>query len=354
MTETARFLMTTCQIGFEAALKAEVDKRWPALRFAFSRPGFVTFKLDPEGNYPDDFRLRSIFARSHAFSLGKVTGQDFAAMARDAWSQYGDRPCRRVHVWSRDKLRIGHHGYEARPIPEVFEAQAALAEAAPPNVELIDQSTWRNEMAVLGEPILDCVLVEPDQWWIGYHRARTFASRWPGGLVPLELPAKMVSRAWFKMEEALRWSGLPIGEGTKVAEIGAAPGGASQALLSRGCELIGIDPAEMDPEILQNPNFTHMRGKSNQIQRKIYRKVRWLTADMNVAPSYTLDVIEEIISRKDTRIDGMLLTLKILEPEIAFEVDSYIKRIRGWGYPHVWARQLGFNRNEICVAVSKK
>jgi len=30
--------------GFEAALKQEVARRSPDLRFAFSRPGFVTFR----------------------------------------------------------------------------------------------------------------------------------------------------------------------------------------------------------------------------------------------------------------------------------------------------------------------
>ena len=73
--------------------------------------------------------------------------------------------------------------------------------------------------------------------------------------MPLELPQDAVSRAWLKMEEALRWSQLPIPRGARVADIGSAPGGASQALLAHGLLVTGIDPAEMAPSVLKNPPF---------------------------------------------------------------------------------------------------
>ncbi len=56
----------------------------------------------------------------------------------------------------------------------------------------------------MGEYVLDCVRVEPSEWWVGYHRVHSFGSQWPGGLLSLELPADAVSRAWLKMEESLR------------------------------------------------------------------------------------------------------------------------------------------------------
>ena len=71
-----------------------------------------------------------------------------------------------------------------------------------------------------GELVLDCVVVEEDLWWAGYHRAATVMSRYPGGMLDLTLPEDAVSRAWLKMEEALRWSRLPLTAGDRVAEIG--------------------------------------------------------------------------------------------------------------------------------------
>ena len=135
--------------------------------------------------------------------------------------------------------------------------------------------------------------------------------------MPLELPADAVSRAWLKMEEALGWSQLPLTPGARVAEIGSAPGGASQALLARGYHVTGIDPAEMPPTVLAHPHFTHIRRRSTQVRRREFRKIRWLMADMNVAPNYTLDAVEAIVTHAEVSIRGMLLTLKLIEWEMA-------------------------------------
>ena len=45
---SARFLFAVVQAGAERALKNEVARERPKLKFAFSRPGFVTFRT------PDD------------------------------------------------------------------------------------------------------------------------------------------------------------------------------------------------------------------------------------------------------------------------------------------------------------
>ena len=113
------------------------------------------------------------------------------------------------------------------------------------------------------------------------------------------------------MEEGLRWSQLPIPRGARVAEIGSAPGGASQALLARGCVVTGIDPAEMAPAVLNHPRFTHIRRRSMEVRRRDFQKIRWLTADMNVAPEYTLDAVEAIVTHPRVSIRGLLLTLKL-------------------------------------------
>ncbi|MGW8256325.1 MAG: SAM-dependent methyltransferase, partial [Thermoguttaceae bacterium] len=204
------------------------------------------------------------------------------------------------------------------------------------------------------ELILDCVLVEPDQWWIALHRSNSVTSRWPGGMLALQMPSGTVSRAWLKMEEALRWSRMPIPSGARVAEIGSAPGGSSQALLARGMIVTGIDPAEMDPNVLQHPNFTHLRRRSREVPRREFRKIRWLTADLNVAPNYTLDTVEEIVRYPQVHIRGMILTLKLTDWKMAAEVPEYLDRVKKMGFNIVRARQLQHNRREICLVALQK
>jgi len=348
------FLFVTCQVGAEQAVKGELARRWPTFRFAYSRPGFLTFRLTESLQLPLDFDLKSVFARAYGFSLGKTTAHTMEELAQGVWRVYEQRPARRIHVWSRDTAAPGDWGFEPGITPEAVRAKAALHDCCPSPEMLAPDDADPEVPGRRREHVLDCILVATDEWWVGTHRVRSVPSRWPGGMIPLAMPGDAVSRAWLKMEEGLRWSGLPIPAGARCAEIGSAPGGASQALLARGIHVLGIDPAEMAPEVLTHPQFTHLRRRAAQVRRREFRKIRWLTADMNVAPNYTLDVVEDIVTRPDVQVRGMLLTLKLLEWDFAERVPEYLRRIRGWGYPVVRARQLQHNRQEICVVALRR
>jgi 23S rRNA (cytidine2498-2'-O)-methyltransferase len=350
---SGRFLFVTCQMGAEKPIQAEVAQLWPDFRFAYSRPGFLTFKLPEQQLLPPGFKLGSVFARAYGFSLGSVDGSDPAQAAKQAWELLDDRPIRHIHAWERDRTEPGVQGFEPTITSAAQAAYQTLRDACPCPERLAAGHHLYQEAAE-GDGIADCILVTPDEWWIGYHRARSTPSRWPGAIMHLDLPADVASRAWLKMEEALRWSPLPAAPGARFAELGSAPGGASQALLARGYEVIGIDPAKMSPKVLEHPKFRHIRRRVVQVPRRELRKVRWLTADMNVAPNFTLDAVEAIVTYREINIRGMLLTLKLPEWSLAAQVPEYLSRLRSCGFNLVRARQLTNNRREICVAALQK
>jgi 23S rRNA (cytidine2498-2'-O)-methyltransferase len=343
----SQFLFTVCQRGAEPVLKAEIARLWPEFRFAYSRPGFVTFKLPDDAKLAEDFDLQSVFARTYGFSLGRVQGSDAKTLAGEVWRLAQERPAA-IHVWERDAAEPGEHHFEPGVTPLADEIGSLIADAAgenPPTVNRIVRS---------GQRVLDVVLVEPDAWWIGRHRASAPPSRWPGGVLPVETPEGVVSRAWLKMTEALAWSRLPLEKGDHCVEIGSAPGGSAQALLDRGCLVTGIDPAEMAPEVLQREGFTHIRARSKDLKRREFHGMQWLTADLNVAPNYTLETVESIVTHRATHFRGLILTLKLIEWELAEHIPEYLERIRSWGFEHVRARQLSYNRQEICVAALRR
>jgi len=117
---------------------------------------------------------------------------------------------------------------------------------------------------------------------------------------------------------------------------------------------MGIDPAKMDQAVLANPNFTHIKMRGADVRRREYREVRYLAADINVAPQYTLDTVEDIVTHPDVNIRGLILTLKLLEWKLADQLPQNLDRIRSWGYSQVRARQLHHNRQEICIAAVRK
>lgn len=349
--EQSGYLYITCQIGAERAVKGELARQWPTFRFAYSRPGFLTFKLPPEHGLADDFNLRSVFARSYGFSLGKTQAASEAERVGEMARLAGPRCYDKLHVFQRDTAAAGDRGFEPGISSAAGAAELAIRQAWPAEAPSLPAGP---PLARAGQLVLDCVLVEPDQWWVGFHRTSGWASRRPGGFSRLKLPDDVVSRAYLKMEESLRWSRIPIRAADIAAELGCSPGGSCQALLAHGLKVIGVDPAEVHDSVLANPNFQHIRKRSADVRRGEFRAVKWLFADMNVAPQYTLDAVEAITSSRRVQLRGLLLTLKLLDWELAGEMPDYLARIRGWGFRYVRARQLQHNRQEICVVALRQ
>jgi 23S rRNA (cytidine2498-2'-O)-methyltransferase len=382
MNDTPSFVFATCQVGAEQALKHEVAREWPSLRFAFSRPGFLTFKIAPGKKLPDDFDAKLVFARAAGFCLGKASGETPAERATSVWNLIDGRQVHAVHVWPRDRSSPGFRDYEPGLTPEAAEIERVIRECASPlNKTLAPSSNLqfaicnlqspsernevkRNHTAPKGPPcpplrrggeqamVADIVVVAPDEWWVGYHHAHSVTSSWPGGFCETELPADAVSRAWLKMHEAVLWAGFVLKAGERCVEVGSAPGGASQFLLSRGLDVIGIDPAVIDPVVLADPHFRHIRKRAKEVPRKEFVGIDWLTSDVNLPPNYTLDAVGAIVKHPGVRLKGLLLTLKLVEWSLADDVPKFLERIRSWGFRNVRARQLHHNRQEICVAAS--
>ena len=110
----------------------------------------------------------------------------------------------------------------------------------------------------------------------------------------------------------------------------------------------------MSPAITAHSCFTHIRKRASDVRRREFRNVRWLIADSNVAPKHTLDTVEQIVTHDEVHIRGMILTLKLLDWQLAAQIPHYIERVRSWGYQYVKARQLGYNRREFCLIALRR
>jgi len=346
-----RFVFTAAQAGAERHLKNEIAREHPALKFAFSRPGFVTFRSGE--NLPDGFALRSVFARTWGHSLGKVSGTDDAQLCRDAWQLVGEqiplRDFRHLHVWQRERPLPGDETYDGTGEALEHTIGTMLLEQRPASLG----GLTLNGVAATGELVLDCVLVERHEWWLGWHRAASPETRWPGGVPIIAIPPRMISRAYLKIIEALEWSALPVAAGDRCVEIGSSPGGSCLALLERGLVVTGIDPAEMDPLVLAQPGFTHLRARAREVKRSVFRECRWLVMDANVAPNYTLDTLDSLLTQAGVRPEGLVLTLKLTDPGLAGNLPGIAERLRRYGYGNVRMRQLAFNRREICAVATE-
>ncbi|HEY3391364.1 MAG TPA: SAM-dependent methyltransferase [Lacipirellulaceae bacterium] len=357
------FVFMTCRPGAEDALKREVARSEPAWRLAFSRPGFVTFKL-PVEQLADERKLAErhwTFAHAQGVSLGQLMGTQLGTLAEQVWNQHEINSLADmahladVHVWEPSATRGPNEISEADEAPLCLEIETAVRTAAPETVSrLRREPSGRPRPSPRNALVLDIALIEPGQWWVGYHRAVSWPARWPGGAIPVKLPDHAVSRAYAKMEEAIQWSDLPLAAGDECVEIGCAPGGASQALLDRGLLVTGIDPADIDPAVLEHPRFRHLKKRGKDVRRHEFFGVRWLAADMNIAPSATLDDIEPIVTHPGVTIRGMIVTLKLAEWSVAERLPEFVQRVRSWGFRDVRVRQLVTGGQEVCLAALRR
>ena len=341
------FLYATCQAGAEPVLKQEVARDYPMLRFAFSRPGFVTFKwAGAEGGLSTAFDFHAVFARSWGISLGKINGErpELAKLATEkAIASVQGGPRIRLHAWERDR-------YAPEAEPKGFQrgeweraARAALLGSA--------GHPFHNESkAYSGETVFDIVVVEENEWWLGLHKQTEGRMPFPGSRAEIKLPDAAPSRAYLKIEEGLLWSGAQVRSGDRAIEVGSAPGGASFALLARGLKVMGIDPAAMDKRILAHANFVHAPVNVNQLTRDdLPQDVQWLLLDMNVAPSVSLFAVDRLATLLKSSLLGAFLTVKLNDWKIAAEIPGMFEHLKSMGFQEVRATQLPSNRQEIFI-----
>lgn len=336
-----------CQIGAEQALKAEVARLRPAWRFAFSRPGLLTFRADaPIG---PDVSLDAVFARAHGASLGRAaTSADAVATARRVLDARDARGPLFLHVFERDRARPGEEEPGDTYGPLAAEVRERLLAAAP-------EGTFAPLDALVGAPrtgalVLDVIAAPDEPLFLGLHAHGPGHSPHPGGRPPLTLPPEAPSRAWLKLEEALAWSALPLRRGDVAVEIGSAPGGASWALLQRGLTVVGVDPGAMDPRVLAAPRFQHLQVPLGDLRREqLPPDVRWLLLDVNLAPQVALHGVRRIVSTLRGTLRGAIFTLKLNDWALAEKVPDLLARVAGMGLRDVRATQLPSNRREICV-----
>lgn len=333
------FVWFTHQPASTAWLKRELASKRPDLRFAFSRPGLTTFKVDlARADEPSE----SSFARAHGRSLGRATGVDDVLALAAAVSPTV------LHVFERD------------PDRPADERDAALANtrAAALDAALRAAGTFeaRTE-ARSGDVVLDVIVApaeEPeDGIFVGWHRHDDTRGPFPGGVGHVTIPPEAPSRAWAKIEEAIRWSGSTPRAGEHAVELGSAPGGASFALLERGLHVHGVDPGAMDPRVTgyagaSGNRFTHHAVPAAEVARKdLPRTYEWLASDVNLAPMVALKYVERFVALAHGGLRGAFITLKLNDDGVFEALPRLAARIAKLGAKRVRYTQLPSHRSEI-------
>lgn len=333
------FLFLTCQPGAEPLVKADIQARYPALRFAFSRPGYLTYKS--ETTLGLDVPRPSVFARRWGISFG---WKPDIAQAWDLGQTHLQRLPDIVHLWARES-----EANDTLP-PDIQAREASLlAELAK------STSTPINREALQGQVVLHLIEIDPGRIAIGAslqsppHRS-SVAGRPPFLAIPEDAP----SRVWGKVSEAFWRTKIKPNARDILLDIGCAPGGGTRVLLEFGAQVVGVDAAQMHPSILANKRFHLLPLVMEHVDTKtLPTGISGVVYDVNLSPKLMLGHLSTLLSAIPSLQWGFF-TLKLNQPSLLGDLKWMLKKIRASGFSHLFVEQLVYNRQELFCFASKQ
>ena len=224
MNNTPGFIFAICQTAATATLRTEVPRLNPGLSLAFSQPGFVTFKLQPDKNLSEKFHLKSTLARTFGWVQQKYRNDNASELvtqiAGDSIWQNVDH----LHIFQRDEFLPGEKNFEPGATALADSVHELFQETFESSFPTLSQISI-NQVASADQKVLDIIIVAPNEWWVGYHFVTTRPQQWIGGVPWIDTEHEVLSRAYFKLQEALLWSGFQLQEEELCVEIGSATWG---------------------------------------------------------------------------------------------------------------------------------
>lgn len=334
-----RFYFSTCQIGTEKAVKAEVSSEYPQLRFSFSRPGFITFKEADGAPSPLSLR-RGIFTRLWGEVLGQTKDRAtlpelLSLIPQKAIVQCFDRD---LHKPGEEPLGFVRHA-------NIREIVKGLATLPPEGVPM------------LGGEVYSLVWVDDFHVFLTRHIHGKGMVVSPGDIPLIPLPDNAPSRAYLKIEEAIHRFKPAMTKGLKVLEMSCASGGATLAMLNRGLDVTGIDPLHLDKRVKSMPGFTLIDKEIHAIVGEDLSSCNpeWLVMDMNIAPLEALDELTRVVSLlkavngKKLCLSRGFFTIKLNAWKFASYIPLYRRRLQQIGFRSLRVTHLCSNRQEFFI-----
>jgi len=207
--------------------------------------------------------------------------------------------------------------------------------------------------------VIVSVLCTPDKCYLGVSTAEENLSAWPGGMRHFAQTPEQISRAEFKLLEALEIFGVSLPAQGWALDLGAAPGGWTRLLLEAGLNVVAVDPAKLDVRLAHAPHLEHYRGYAQTYLEEAIRKHKKFDVvvnDMRMDAREAARLVGQA-SRCLRSGDGFVLsTLKL--PHATHEINPLATlrealNILRKRYGIVEARQLFHNRQEVTVVAAQ-
>ena len=206
--------------------------------------------------------------------------------------------------------------------------------------------------------IIVSLLCSATKGYLGISLARENLSDWPGGARHFAQVPGQLSRAEFKLLEALEVFGVTLPTKGHVLDLGAAPGGWTRLLLDAGLHVVAVDPANLDPRLAKQPRLEHYRGYAEHYLEeaiKTHKNFDVIVNDMRMDARDAARLLGQ--AARCLRSDGFVVSVFKL-PHATREIDPLATlraalALLNKYYGVVQARQLFHNRQEVTVVTAR-
>jgi 23S rRNA (cytidine2498-2'-O)-methyltransferase len=159
-----------------------------------------------------------------------------------------------------------------------------------------------------------------------------------------------ISRAEFKLLEAVELFGLELPAGGRALDLGAAPGGWSRVLRRHAMQVVAVDPADLHPSLASDPAVVHHRQKV-QDYFPASEQFDIILNDMRLDARDSVRCM--LVAAENLKAEGIgIMSVKLPARKMAQIAARSLEMLRQ-EYQIVGARQLFHNRREITVALKK-
>lgn len=311
---------------------------------AMPAPGVLVVRGEiAPGPLADGLRAQGIFVR-HLFPvLRVVTGTDSAGSADRVVSaavRMAEASLSRHAPFSVQTRVL------AKPGPSPFEINRAVSSA-------LEAQGWRLDVRHPVEVV--SIVVGASEAYLGVSPVAYNLSDWAGGMRRFARDPGQISRAEFKLLEAVHVFALDPPPGGRALDLGAAPGGWTRILRSRGLRVVAVDPARLDARLTGDPGVRHVRATAETYLARHSAAERpgfdWLVNDMRIdagASAHLMVAFAPLVRPAGIGLMTVKLKAKRQRQQVRAALDLLARAYRIDG-----ARKLFHNRSEITVVVRR-
>ncbi len=185
--------------------------------------------------------------------------------------------------------------------------------------------------------------------YIGLGNESLNLSSWTLGMRRYQKYENQISRAEFKLLEAIETFGIDLENFETALDLGASPGGWTKVLLEKGLQVTAVDPAKLN---IKHNNLTHYKGLAENFVKANNNTFDIIVNDMKMDVCDSAKIMNSI-SHKLTDNGVAIVTYKLPKSKSTGKILDG-NRILSDRYTIIHKKQLFHNRNEITVVLKKK